>query len=95
MTDEIDYETAAPLAVFKAAFLPDWTWEVYEVQERNAEVVVDIDENDEPETVTTDIYHGRVASPNTYGDWEYGTFSTHDLRQAGAFRTDEDTSEWP
>lgn len=94
MSDEIDYENDDPLAVFDAAFLPDWQWEVYEVQERDVEVVTGM-EDGEPITETTTIYHGRVKSPNTYGKWEYGTFSTSDLKTAGAFRVDKDTGEWP
>ena len=89
--DEIDFEEDDPLAVWEAAFLADWEWEAYEVEERDADVVVDED----GETVETTIYFGRVKSPNTYGQWEYGSFSAHELRQAGAFRTDEDTGEWP
>jgi hypothetical protein len=83
------------IATFEAAFLPNWTWEVFEVEEREAELVTDVDENNEVETAISDVYRGRVQSPNTRGGWDYGTFSTHDLRQAGAFRTDEDTDEWP
>lgn len=96
MTDEeIDYDEEEPLATFEAAFLPNWEWEVYEVQERDAEVATGVGDDGEPETEVTDIYWGRVKSPNTYGDWEYGTFSASDLKEAGAFRTDEDTDEWP
>lgn len=93
--DEIDFEEDDPLAVWSAVKLPDWEWEAYEVEERNASVVVGMDDDDEPLTEETDIYFGRVKSPNTYGRWEYGSFSAWELRQAGAFRTDEDTGEWP
>lgn len=34
------------------------------------------------------LYFGRVRSPNTYGNWEYGYFSEDQLRKAGAYRTD-------
>lgn len=90
-----DYDDEEPLAVFEAALLPDWEWEVYEVQERDVEVVIGFDEDGDHETETTTIYFGRVKSPNTYGHWEYGTFTTNDLKTAGAFRTDEGTGEWP
>jgi len=39
------------------------------------------------------IYFGRVKSPNTYGRWEYGTFSQDQLETAGAYRTDTDLDE--
>ena len=59
------------MAVWEAAWLPDWEWEAYEK------------EDDE-------LYYGRVKSPNTYGNWEYGYFTEDQLRTAGAFRTDID-----
>lgn len=34
------------------------------------------------------LYFGRVKSPNTYGNWEYGYFSKEQLEEAGAYRTD-------
>jgi hypothetical protein len=34
------------------------------------------------------LYYGRVKSPNTYGNWEYGSFSQDQLEQAGAYRVD-------
>jgi len=40
-----------------------------------------------------DLYFGRVKSPNTYDQWEYGYFSTRQLQQAGAYRTDLDPDE--
>jgi hypothetical protein len=39
------------------------------------------------------IYFGRVKSPNTYGRWEYGTFSQDQLETAGAYRTDTGLDE--
>lgn len=41
------------------------------------------------------LYFGRVRSPNTYGNWEYGYFSEDQLRTAGAYRTDVDPDEEP
>jgi hypothetical protein len=35
-------------------------------------------------------YYGRVKSPLTYGNWEWGTFTEEQLRTAGAYRTDTD-----
>lgn len=97
MTDtDTDIEDAEePIATFEAALLPNWTWEVYEVQERDVEVVTGLDADGEPETEETTIYYGRVQSPNTFGGWDYGTFTVADLKTAGAFRTDEDTGAWP
>lgn len=40
-----------------------------------------------------DLYYGRVKSPNTYDEWEYGYFTQHQLEQAGAYRIDIDTGE--
>lgn len=34
------------------------------------------------------VYFGRVKSPNTYGQWEYGYFTEDQLKQAGAYRSD-------
>jgi len=39
------------------------------------------------------VYFGRVKSPNTYGRWEYGSFSQDELETAGAYRTDTDLDE--
>lgn len=39
------------------------------------------------------LYFGRVKSPNTYGEWEYGYFSQDQLRQAGAYRIDLDLDD--
>jgi hypothetical protein len=45
------------------------------------------------------VYYGRVRSPQTYGNWEYGYFTEDQLKEAGAYRTDtelgEDTSLYP
>lgn len=81
-------EERDPIATYEALKLPDWEWEVFEVEQRDAGVVVDTDASGEPVTETTDIYHGRVKSPMTYGRWEYGSFTTRDLQVAGAYRTD-------
>lgn len=35
------------------------------------------------------LYYGRVRSPKTYGEWEYGHFSQEQLEEAGAYRVDE------
>ena len=40
------------------------------------------------EKETEDIYRGRVKSPNTYGNWEYGSFKRDELETAGAYRVD-------
>jgi len=40
-----------------------------------------------------DVYFGRVRSPNTYGEWEYGYFSQKQLEKAGAYRTDLDLDD--
>jgi len=37
-----------------------------------------------------DLYFGRVKSPNTYDQWEYGYFSQDQREQAGAYRIDLD-----
>jgi hypothetical protein len=41
------------------------------------------------------VYFGRVRSPNTRGDWEYGYFTQNQLEEAGAYRIDTeiDTGE--
>jgi len=36
-----------------------------------------------------DRYYGRVKSPMTYGNWEYGYFTQEQLEEAGAYRVDE------
>ena len=40
-----------------------------------------------------DVYFGRVRSPNTYGNWEYGYFSQDQLKEVGAYRTDLDPDD--
>jgi hypothetical protein len=39
------------------------------------------------------VYFGRVKSPNTYGNWEYGYFTQEQLEEAGAYRTDLDPED--
>jgi len=34
------------------------------------------------------LYFGRVKSPNTYGNWEWGYFSQEQLEEAGGYRVD-------
>lgn len=36
------------------------------------------------------LYFGRVKSPKTYDNWEYGYFSRDQLEEAGAYRVDVD-----
>jgi hypothetical protein len=45
------------------------------------------------EKESEDVYFGRVKSPNTYGKWEYGYFSSDQLEKAGAYRTDLDPGD--
>lgn len=85
-TDDLPDE---PLATFEALRLPGWEWEVYEVEERGVTVAVGADATGETETEETDLFFGRVRSPNTYGRWEWGSFSRADLSRAAAYRTDE------
>jgi hypothetical protein len=40
--------------------------------------------------VEDDVYFGRVKSPKTHGEWEYGYFTQEQLEEAGAYRTDAD-----
>lgn len=40
-----------------------------------------------------DVYFGRVKSPLTYDQWEYGYFTQGQLEEAGAYRTDLDPEE--
>jgi hypothetical protein len=35
-----------------------------------------------------DLYYGRVKSPKTYDEWEYGYFTQSQLEEAGAYRVD-------
>lgn len=39
------------------------------------------------------LYYGRVKSPNTYGNWEYGYFSREQLEEARAYRVDENIDD--
>lgn len=34
------------------------------------------------------LYFGRVKSPKTYDQWEYGYFTQEQLEEAGAYRVD-------
>lgn len=36
------------------------------------------------------LYYGRVKSPRTYGDWEWGYFTQGQLSEAEAYRVDDD-----
>jgi len=36
------------------------------------------------------LYYGRVKSPKTYDQWEYGYFSQDQLEEANAYRVDVD-----
>ena len=36
------------------------------------------------------LYFGRMKSPSTHGEWEYGYFTLEQLEEAGAYRTDLD-----
>ena len=40
------------------------------------------------EKESENLYYGRVKSPNTYDEWEYGYFSQEQLEKAGAYRVD-------
>lgn len=40
-----------------------------------------------------DVYYGRVKSPNTYGNWEYGYFTQDQLEEAGAYRVDTEIED--
>ena len=35
------------------------------------------------------LYYGRVKSPKTYDQWEYGYFTTEQLEEARAYRVDD------
>jgi len=39
------------------------------------------------------LYFGRVRSPNTYGQWEYGYFSTEQLQTVGGYRIDTNSDD--
>jgi len=40
-----------------------------------------------------ELYYGRVKSPNTYDNWEYGYFTQDQLEEAGAYRVDTSIDE--
>ena len=40
------------------------------------------------EKTEENLYYGRVKSPNTFGRWEYGYFSTEQLETFGGYRVD-------
>ncbi|MXR40073.1 hypothetical protein GRX01_01690 [Halobaculum sp. WSA2] len=42
-----------------------------------------------------DLYFGRVKSPNTFDQWEYGYFTKDQLKQAGAYRVDDEFDDDP
>jgi len=39
------------------------------------------------------LYYGRVKSPQTYDQWEYGHFTQDQLEEAGAYRVDTDIDD--
>lgn len=39
------------------------------------------------------LYYGRVKSPKTYDQWDYGYFTEEQLEEAGAYRVDTETGE--
>jgi hypothetical protein len=39
------------------------------------------------------LYYGRVKSPKTYGEWEYGYFTQEQLMEAGAYRVDTEIED--
>lgn len=39
------------------------------------------------------LYYGRVKSPKTYDQWEYGYFTEEQLEEAGAYRVDTSIKE--
>lgn len=41
------------------------------------------------------LYYGRVKSPKTYDNWEWGYFSEDQLEQARAYRVDTDLEDEP
>jgi len=61
-------------------------WEAAFLPDWKWEAYDKVEEDDE-------VYFGRVKSPNTYGNWEYGYFSRRQLEDAGAYRTDLDPDE--
>jgi hypothetical protein len=40
------------------------------------------------------LYYGRVRSPNTYENWEYGYVSREQLEGALAYRVDEEFEDY-
>ncbi|EMA47783.1 hypothetical protein [Halococcus salifodinae] len=62
-----------PIAVFVSERAPGWEWQAFST------------DRETPETV----YYGRVRSPLTRGDWEWGTFSESDLESVGAQEVDD------
>lgn len=45
------------------------------------------------EKIEENLYLGRVRSPNTFGQWEYGYFSTEQLQTVGGYRIDTDLDD--
>lgn len=41
------------------------------------------------------LYYGRVKSPKTYDNWEWGYFSQSQLERARAYRVDTDLEDEP
>jgi len=41
------------------------------------------------------LYYGRVKSPKTYDNWEWGYFSQSQLERARAYRVDTDLEDKP
>lgn len=39
------------------------------------------------------VYYGRVKSPKTYDEWEYGYFTQNQLEEAGAYRVDTEIED--
>ena len=61
-------EEDEPIAVFASERAPGWEWQAFTI------------DRETPETV----YYGRVRSPLTDGDWEWGTFSESSLESVNA-----------
>ena len=59
---------------------------MYDVEERGAEVVTDLDPTTSDHgTTEATVYFGRVKSPNTFGRWEVGRFTAANWRWQGRF----------
>ena len=43
----------------------------------------------------SDRYYGRVRSPYTHGNWEWGYFTQEQLEEAGAYRLDDKDELFP